>query len=103
MNVFRRGKTLTNYPKTFNTVQKGGNQLYTYGLILNKQEKYLLVMVYDANGKELEYQELTGDSVPSESMELFIGIWDCSGPSWCPGKVDFDTWMAVQSVFIEAC
>lgn len=63
----------------------------------------MLVMVYDANGKELERQELTGDSVPSEPMELFIGIWDCSGNSWCPGKVDFDTWMGVHSVFIEAC
>ena len=103
MNVFRRGKTVANYPKTFTTVKKGGNQLYTYELILKKQDKYMLVMVYDSTGKELERYELTGDSVPSQPMELFIGIWDCSGNSWCPGKVGFDTWMAVQSVFIEAC
>ncbi len=60
-------------------------------------------MVYDANGKELERQELTGDNVPSEPMELFIGIWDYSRKTACPEKVDYDTWMGVQSVFIEAC
>jgi hypothetical protein len=101
MNVFRRGKQVANYPQTLTKVTSAGNKLYTYELILKKAEKYLLVMVYDETGKEIERRELTGDSVPTQPMELFLGIWDCS--SWCPGKVAYDTWMGVKSVYIEAC
>jgi hypothetical protein len=103
MNVFRRGRTVANYPQVFN-VYNAGNQQYTYELILKKQQKYLLVMVFDSTGKMVDRKELWGDSVPTEPMDLFIGIWDCSMyPGFCPGKVDFDTWMGVKSVYIEAC
>lgn len=101
MNVFRKGKQVSGYPQTLTKVTAAGNQLYTYELILKKAEKYMLVMVFDQTGKEIERRELKGDNVPTQPMELFLGIWDCS--SWCQGKVDWDTWMAVQSVYIEAC
>jgi len=102
MNVFRGGKQVANYPQTLTKVTSAGTKLYTYELILKKAQKYMLVMVYDETGKEVERRELTGDSVPTQPMELFIGIWDCS--SFCgTGKVDYDTWMGVKSVYIEAC
>jgi hypothetical protein len=103
VNVFRKGQQVSGWPQTLTKATKAGNENYTYELILKKQEKYMLIMVYDKTGKEIERRELKGDSVPSEPMELFIGIWDCSGNSWCPGKVPYDTWMGVKSVFIEAC
>jgi hypothetical protein len=103
MNVFCRGTQVANYPQVFK-VYNAGNQLYTYELILKKQQKYLLVMVFDSTGKMVDCKELWGDSIPTESMELFVGIWDCSMfPGFCPGKVDYDTWMGVKSVYIEAC
>lgn len=104
MNIFWKGKQVANYPQTLTKIMTPGEKLHTYELILKKEQKYMLVMVFDENGKEIECRELTGDSVPTQPMELFIGIWDCSGKgTWCPGKVAHDTWMGVQSVFIEAC
>jgi hypothetical protein len=85
MNVFCRETQMANYPQVFK-VCNAGNQLYTYELILKKQQKYLLVMVFNSTGKMVDPKELWGDSIPTEPMELFIGIWDC-----CPGKVDYDT------------
>ena len=100
VNVFRNGKQVAGYPQTLKAYS-AGNQLYTYELILKKAQKYMLLMVYDSTGKEVDCRELTGDSVPTQPMELFLGIWDCS--AFCGNKVSYDTWMAVQSVYIEAC
>ena len=100
VNIFRKGKQVAGYPQTLKAYF-AGNQLYTYELILKKAQKYMLLMVYDSTGKEVDRRELTGDSVPTQPMELFLGIWDCS--AFCGNKVSYDTWMAVQSVYIEAC
>jgi hypothetical protein len=103
IHVFRAGKTVAGYPQTLLEVNRAGNELYTYEMILKNAERSLLVMVYNSAGKEIVRRQLQGDSVPTKGMELFIGIWDCSGGSYCPGKVDYDTWMGVKSVLIEAC
>jgi Glycosyl hydrolases family 16 len=103
MNVFRNGQQVADYPQTLYQVDRAGNELYTYELFLNNEQRNLSVTVYNGDGEEIEHRQLTGDSVPTQPMELFLGIWDCSGNGFCPGKVDHDTWMGVKSVYIDAC
>ena len=101
MNVFRKGKQVVGYPQTLTRVTRAGKEFYTYELILNNEKRFMSVAVYNSTGIEVDRREMTGDLVPSNPMELFFVLWDCS--SWCSGKVSTDTWMAVKSVVIEAC
>lgn len=101
-NVFRNGRTIGGFPRTY-SVSDAGRRQYKYEMVLDNRNDELWFFFSIDGGTLFDSFRVTGRDVPSNPMELFIGIWDCSGPSWCPGQFNGDASMAVQSVWVQEC
>lgn len=101
-NVFRNGRTTGGFPRTY-PLSDAGRRQYKYEIILDNQNKYLQFFLSMDDGPLFDRYYVIGRNVPTNPMELFIGIRDCSGNSWCPGRFDNDASMVVQSVWVQEC
>ena len=101
-NVFRNGRTIENFPRTY-SVSDAGKTQYKYEIILDNRNRDLQFFLSIDGGTLFDRYQVIGENVPNNPMELFIGIWDCSGNGWCPGQFDGDASMAVQSVWVQEC
>ncbi|KXS09550.1 hypothetical protein M427DRAFT_63846 [Gonapodya prolifera JEL478] len=102
-NIFRRGTTPSGYPKSY-SVSDAYSQAYTYEIILDNAKRTLEYNLYNEAGSRVGHLvETDSAKVPSEAMELFLGIWDCRGNSWCPGSFNGDSWMGVFEVYVKGC
>lgn len=100
-NVFKSGRTIANFPRIYK-VSDAGRRHYKYEIILNNRNRELTFFV-SIDGVLYDSYRVIGSDVPNNPMELFIGIWDCSGNSFCPGYFTSNSYMAVRSVWIQAC
>lgn len=101
-NVFKSGRTIANFPRNY-AVSDAGRRQYKYEIILDNKNRNLQFFLSIDGGPLLGSYQVIGDNVPNKPMELFIGIWDCSGNDWCPGRFTADASMAVQSVWVQEC
>lgn len=101
-NVFKNGKTIENFHRRYE-VSDAGQRQYKYEIILDNKNRNLQFFLSIDGGALLDSYKVIGDSVPNNPMELFVGIWDCSGNNWCPGYFEGDASMVVQSVWVQEC
>lgn len=101
-NVFKSGSTISGFPRIY-AVSDAGRRQYKYEIILDNKNRNLQFFLSIDGGPLLDRYQVIGNEVPNNPMELFIGIWDCSGNGFCPGRFTGDSWMVVQSVWVQEC
>ncbi len=62
-------------PQKLSKIMAAGTKSHMYDSILKKEQKYMVLMVFDQTGNQIKRKELTDDSVPTQPMELYIDIW----------------------------
>ena len=101
--LYRNGRKVNGFEKTY-SVSDAGRRQYKYEIVLDNRNRELWYFLSIDGGALFDSFRVTGQDVPSNPMELFIGIWDCSGwGDWCPGRFDSDSSMVVQSVWVQEC
>ena len=88
-----------------------GNDAYSYALYLERGN-YMAWSLYDASGQNklgAWDRHVSQGYVPTQPMNLYVGIWDCSSrggaQSWCfdpPGPDTGDCWMALHSLYLNS-
>ncbi|KAJ3219802.1 hypothetical protein HK099_004565 [Clydaea vesicula] len=100
--LYKSGRTVSGFPKTY-PVSDAGNRFYKYEMVLDNAARDLHLFL-SVDGQPLnEHIHVQGNSVPDKPMELFAGIWDCSGNNWCPGVFNGDAGMVIKSIWVQGC
>jgi hypothetical protein len=110
---YQNGNTTGNVGHgTYPTQTDPGADVYAYSLYL-ENGSYISFAISTAQGAQPFYS-WEGDSsqgyVPTQTMYLYAGIWDCSSregaQDWCtatpPGPFTGDSWMALQALAMES-
>ena len=102
-NVFKSGRTIPGFHRIYNNVPDAGRRHYKYEIVLDNRNRNLQFFLSIDGGPLLDRHQVIGNNVPNNPMELFIGIWDCSGNGFCPGRFNSDASMVVSSVWVQEC
>ena len=87
-----------------------GKDVYSYTVYLERGS-YMKWFIQGPDGTtygESDRHQSQGAYVPSQTMYVYAGIWDCStrsnSQSWCydpPGPFTGDSWMAIQGLYYD--
>jgi hypothetical protein len=100
--LYKSGHTVSGFPDRY-PVGDAGSTHYKYEIVLDNGARTLDFFLSKDGGPLLYHRHASGGDVPNQPMELFIGIWDCSGNGWCPGRYTSNSFMAVESVWVQGC